>query len=370
VANTQKELNRVSKLTGSPTAVVYPVMFADRLEIMVILPDGKALHRTVTDSSKQLLLPVIQEFRANLIDTGSDDYLVQSQKLHDWLIKPIEEILETAKISTLVFVMDGDLRVIPSAALHDGKRFLIEKYAIATVPSLKLVKLEERDRVNSRVLAMGLTEARAGFAALPAVNAEIGNIVGVGNAPALLTGKSFINEPFTLQNMQSQRKLQNYGIIHLATHAKFLSDSAYGTVIQLYNDRLYLSDIPSLSFNKPQVEMLTLSACETAVGNNLGLAGLAVTSGVRSVLASLWTVSDSGTVPLMLSFYSRFPTANSKALALQQAQLSIIRGEVTVENNKIIGIPTLPTINLPSDNFVNIKHPFFWSPFVLVGSWL
>jgi CHAT domain-containing protein len=116
--------------------------------------------------------------------------------------------------------------------------------------------------------------------------------------------------------------------------------------------------------------MLTLSACQTAVGNNLGLGGLSVSSGVRSVLASLWAVSDTGTVPLMLSFYSRFADAPSKAIALQKAQLALINGEVKIENDKIIGIPTLPAIPLPASNINNIKHPFFWSSFLLIGSWL
>ena len=368
--NTQKELNRVSSLTGSPTSIVYSAIFDDRLEIMVVLPDGKTVQKTVKDSSKKILLPVIKEFRKNLLDPTSEDYLVQSKKLYDWLIRPIESVLEAEKITTLVFIMDGDLRIIPPAALHDGNKFLIEKYAIASVPSLRLAKLEERDRKNSRVLAMGLTEAREGFSALPAVNVEIGNIVGTDNTPSLLVGKSFINEPFTIPNMQSQRKQQDYGIIHLATHANFLSNSAYGSFIQFYNDRLYLSDIPELNLNKPRLEMLTLSACQTAVGNNLGIAGLAVASGVRSVLASLWSVSDSGTVPLMLSFYSRFATSASKAIALQQAQLSLLHGEVKIENNKITGIANLPTIPLNTNSRINIKHPFFWSSFVLVGSWL
>jgi CHAT domain-containing protein len=171
-------------------------------------------------------------------------------------------------------------------------------------------------------------------------------------------------------NMQAQRKQQDYGIIHLATHAQFLSNKADGAFIQFFDDRLNIRQIPKLNFDNPQVEMLTLSACETAVGKNLGLGGLSVTSGVRSVLASLWPVSDAGTVPLILSFYSRFSDAPSKAVALQKAQLSIIRGEVKIENNKIIGIPGLPIISLPSDSPKDVNHPYFWSSFVLIGSWL
>jgi CHAT domain-containing protein len=370
IANIINELKRTSKITNSPTAVVYPVIFDDRIEILVISPSGKIVQKTNADISKQVLLKVISDFRANLRDASSQDYLGEAQKLNDWIVKPIETTLQSEKIGTIVFVMDGDLRVIPTATLHDGEKFLVEKYAIANVPSFSLARLEERDRKNSRVLAMGLTQSVQGLSALPAVNTEINNIVSKDNAQSLLTGSSFINEDFTLMNMQAQRKQQDYGIIHLATHAQFLSNKADGAFIQFFDDRLNIRQIPKLNFDKPQVEMLTLSACETAVGKNLGLGGLSVTSGVRSVLASLWPVSDAGTVPLILSFYSRFSDAPSKAVALQKAQLSIIRGEVKIENNKIIGIPGLPIISLPSDSPKDVNHPYFWSSFVLIGSWL
>ena len=370
IANIINELKRTSKITNSPTAVVYPVIFDDRIEILVISPSGKIFQKTNADISKQIILKVISDFRSNLRDASSQDYLGEAQKLNDWIFKPIETTLQSEKIGTIVFVMDGDLRVIPTATLHDGEKFLVEKYAIANVPSFSLARLEERDRKNSRVLAMGLTQSVQGLSALPAVNTEINNIVSKDNAQSLLTGSSFINEDFTLKNMQAQRKQQDYGIIHLATHAQFLSNKADGAFIQFFDDRLNIRQIPKLNFDKPQVEMLTLSACETAVGKNLGLGGLSVTSGVRSVLASLWPVSDAGTVPLILSFYSRFSDAPSKAVALQKAQISIIRGEVKIENNKIIGIPGLPIISLPSDSPKDVNHPYFWSSFVLIGSWL
>jgi filamentous hemagglutinin family protein len=370
IENIIKELKRTSKITNSTTAAVYPVIFDDRIEILVISPSGKIFQKTNADISKQALLKLISDFRSNLRDASSQDYLVEAQKLNDWIVKPIETTLQSEKIGTIVFVMDGDLRVIPTATLHDGEKFLVEKYAIANVPSFSLARLEERDRKNSRVLAMGLTQSVQGLSALPAVNTEINNIVSKDNAQSLLTGSSFINEDFTLKNMQAQRKQQDYGIIHLATHAQFVSNKADGAFIQFFDDRLNIRQIPKLNFDKPQVEMLTLSACETAVGKNLGLGGLSVTSGVRSVLASLWPVSDAGTVPLILSFYSRFSEAPSKSVALQKAQISIIRGEVKIENNKIIGIPGLPMISLPSDSPKDVNHPYFWSSFVLIGSWL
>jgi len=118
-------------------------------------------------------------------------------------------------------------------------------------------------------------------------------------------------------------------------------------------------------------DLLTLSACETALGQNLGLAGLAVDSGAKSVLASLWTVSDAGTAPLMIRFYQGLPTAPSKAIALQEAQLAFLRGEVTIENGKIRGIKGFPNIPFQIDaSNIDLKHPYFWSSFTLIGNWL
>ncbi|MFN9888011.1 MAG: CHAT domain-containing protein, partial [Pseudanabaena sp.] len=187
----------------------------------------------------------------------------------------------------------------------------------------------------------------------------------------LLAGTSLLNKEFTVSNLQAQRLQNDYGIVHLATHGKFVSDNANDSFIQFWDSQLTLERIPRLRFDSPVVEMLTLSACETSVGNNLGISGLAVDSGARSVLASLWAISDAGTAPLMINFYKLFPEAKTKALALQQAQRSLIDGSLRIENNKIIGIQGIPPISLNNNvGKLDLRHPFFWAPFVLIGNWL
>jgi len=273
------------------------------------------------------------------------------------------------KIGMLVFVMDGALRVVPTSAFHDGKQFLVERYASANLPSIRLTRLDPRDRNNSRILAMGLSQAIQDFSALPGAEAEINAI-----SSKVLTGSAFLNQQFTVDNLQDQRRQaqqsKNYGIIHLATHAKFLSDTAGGSFIQFWDRQLRINQIKSLNLAAPLLEMLTLSACQTAVGTNLGISGFAVESGARSVLASLWQVEDTGTAPLMISFYKGFPTAASKSIAMQKAQISLISGTVRIENNKVIGIPGIAEISLPSTNITSLQHPFYWSSFLLVGNWL
>ena len=382
----QAKLNHISQQTQSQSALIYPILFPDRIEVMMLLPSGEAIYQ-VTSVPQNVISRVIQDFRYYLNDPLSDDYLVPAQQLYDWLIRPIENQLAAGEIKTLVFVMDSNLRTIPVAALHDGKKFVIERFAIASIASLRLTDLTPRSR-ESNVLAMGLSQSRGGFAPLPAVESEVQII-----SSKIMTGSVFLNENFTLENLQNRRQKGNYNIIHLATHAQFLNNSPEGSFIQLWGQRLRLDQLPGLRFESPKVEILTLSACQTAVGNNLGLAGLAVESGAKSVLASLWSVADVGTAPLMIGFYHHLRNAPSKAVALQQAQLALLNGKVRLteafQQNKdlpsrstaprsqkvnqqmIVGLPNLNAIPLNQRSAVtNLNHPYFWSPFILVGNWL
>ncbi|MEE3718346.1 CHAT domain-containing protein [Tumidithrix elongata RA019] len=358
-------LSDLSLRSGSVTALVYPIVLDDRIEILVIPPrdKGKPFRRYVKNVNPATVEAALIDYRSNLQDVNSQDYLKDAQQLYNWIMAPIDAQLKAAKIETLVFVMDVGLRVIPPAALHDGKQFLVERYASVNIPALRVTRLESRDRTNNRVLAMGLTEPIEGFAALPAAEVEVTTI---GK-----TGAIFLNREFTVDNLQNQRQSSRYSILHLATHGKFISDRVDGAYIQLWNSRLRLDQFPALRFDNPLVELMTLSACETAVGNNLGISGLSVESGARSVLASLWAVSDSGTAPLMISFYHNFPNELSKAIALQKTQLSLLRGEVKIEGGKITGVEGFPNLKVlePTVN-IDLKHPFYWSPFVLVGNWL
>ncbi|MEE3715756.1 CHAT domain-containing protein [Tumidithrix elongata RA019] len=364
----QDTISEVSKRSGSISVLIYPVILNDRIEILVVPPKelGKPFHRYTNYANEAEIITLLEEYRANLRDSSSQDYLVQAQKLYDWVIRPIDDRLQALKIETVVFVMDSGLRVIPPAAMHDGKQFLMERYASANIPSLRLTRFEERDRKNTNILAMGLTEAREGLSALPAVEVEVKTI-----GTQVLSGVAFLNQDFTVRNMQDQRSKSSYGILHLGTHGQFLADRAKDSYIQFWDSKLRSHQIPELRFDKPVIDMLTLSACETAVGNNLGISGLAIESGARSILASLWTVSDAGTAPLMINFYKVFPSALSKATALRQAQLDLLRGKVKIENNQIVGIEGLGAIALPKGVAnVDLRHPYFWSSFILVGNWL
>lgn len=392
------EIKRISELTGSPTALIYVTTSKNGLELITVPPpspnrparlfsrtrigtkslqekfgiplaqndqtDGVPFRKVAYNVTTEEVDQVIIDFRSNLQDASSNDFLPQSQQLYDWVVRPMEAELEKAQVKTLVFVMSGNLRVVPPAALHDGKRYLIEKYAVTSIPAWQLTEPSRPNRaLVPQILAMGLSESVEGWAPLPATKVEVETI-----SSQILTGKNFLNSDFTMDNLRSQISSQKFGIIHLATHAKFVKDSPQESFIQFWGDRLHMNQIAKMNL---VTDLLTLSACETAVGQNLGLAGLAVDSGAKSVLASLWTVSDAGTAPLMIRFYRGLPTAPSKAIALQEAQLAFLRGEVTIEKNQIKGIKGFPNIPfvIPAKN-IDLKHPYFWSSFTLVGNWL
>lgn len=121
--------------------------------------------------------------------------------------------------------------------------------------------------------------------------------------------------------------------------------------------------------------MLVLSACSTALGDKdaeRGFAGLAVQSGVKSALASLWNVSDNATLALMVEFYQQLRIAPIKAEALRQAQIAMLRGEVRLEAGKLRGSTLRGGVSLPQNLAIlenqNFSHPYYWAAFTMIGN--
>jgi CHAT domain-containing protein len=203
---------------------------------------------------------------------------------------------------------------------------------------------------------------------LPAVPVELETIT-----PKLWQGKSFLNEAFTLDNLKSQRASEPFGIIHLATHGEFKPGLPSNSYIQLFDTQLKLNELRQLGWNNPPVELLVLSACRTAVGDEdaeLGFAGLAVQAGVKSAVASLWYVSDEGTLGLMTEFYRQLKVAPIKAQALRDAQLAMIKGQVRLSRGHLHEsgekLPLSPELAKLGDK--SLEHPYYWAAFTMIGS--
>ncbi len=329
---------------GEHTAAIYPIILPDRLEILVSLPGGMKSYRVPVGA--QELNEEVNQFRALLEKRTTNQYRRAGMKLYSWLIEPLAKDLEAKKIDTLVIIPDESLRTIPLAALYDGKDFLISRYAVATIPGLTLTDARPLPRGHIELLAAGLTESVQGFPPLPNVAGEIAGI------HKLYGGTVLENSTFTLSNFQKDLAERPYSIVHVASHGKF-QKQAQNTFLLTYDGKLNMDtlqgDMASTTYREQPVELLTLSACQTAVGDDkaaLGLGGVAVKAGARSALATLWYINDQSSSILVTDFYEDLKTPGiSKARALQEAQLKLLKDK-------------------------RYDHPSYWSPFLLIGNWL
>jgi CHAT domain-containing protein len=339
-------LSRVTQLdVVSPTAaVVYPIMLADRTELLVTLPSG--LRRFIVPIGEPRLTHEVRQFRRMLERRTTRQYLRHAGQLYDWLVRPIEAELVAAKIDSLVFVPDGALRTIPMGALHDGRQFLVSKYALAITPGLKLTDPRPLDRKRPRMLAVGVADSVQGFPALPEVEGELVAVRGVFGGTALL------NAQFSVANIERELRTGAYTIVHIASHGEFGGD-VDKTFLLAFDGKLTMDRLNQLiglfKYRDEPLELLTLSACDTAEGDDraaLGLAGVAVKAGARSAVATLWSVNDEASAELIGDFYRELKKPSvSRAVALQRAQL------------KLLSDP-------------RYQHPGFWSPFLLINNWL
>ncbi|MEW6495585.1 MAG: CHAT domain-containing protein, partial [Cyanobacteriota bacterium] len=371
VESIRETLKTIESQTGKSSVVVYARSLPDQLELTLVLPEGSPIRKVVPQANAAALQKTLTELRSAITDvTDSRDYFAPAQTLYKWMIAPLESHLQALGIDTLIFCMDAGLRLIPMAALHDGQQFLVEKYSIGSIPSVSLTNSRYKAIKDDQVLGMGASEFQQ-LSPLPAVPTELQVIT-----QQLGSGKSFLNEEFTLNNLKAQRQL--FGIIHLATHADFQPGNADNAYIQLWDSQLKINQLRQMGWHQPpQVELLVLSACRTALGDvdaELGFAGLAVQAGVKSALASLWYVSDEGTLALMSGFYQqlRQEDVTIKAEALRRAQIAMLRGQVRLENGQLQGLEELGSIPLPPElakrGNHNFSHPYYWAAFTMIGS--
>ncbi|MDX2228187.1 MAG: CHAT domain-containing protein [Leptolyngbyaceae cyanobacterium bins.349] len=339
------------------TAIVYPIILPDRLAIILSATgqETRLYNQFVPQATLTTTARALQNGLRNRI---SLEFRAPSQQLYEWIIRPIEAELERQKVETLVFVLDGVIRNVPMAALSDGKQFLIEKYSIATTPGLKLTSPQPLQAKALSSIAFGLTESRTvnlpgnrvkAFSELPFVQPELEDL-----QREIRPSTVNLNQSFTQQTFQETLLKSQAPIVHLATHGQFSSDRdqtfllASDGVIDI--DELANALSTGSAARTTAIELLVLSACETASGDDrapLGLAGIALKSGARSTVASLWKVNDAATSQLMQRFYQEIATRQvTKADALQRAQREIL------------------------DDPRFRRHPYFWAPFILVGNWL
>jgi CHAT domain-containing protein len=349
--NPTQELDPVVDKKDQRAAVIYPIILPDRLDVILKLPNQDLRHYKTVIAQNDVE-NTIAELRKNLLNvTATARVQQQSQQIYDWLIRPAQTELVNSGIKTLVFVLDGGLRNIPMAVLYDKqqKKYLLEKYAIALTPGLQLLDPKPLRQVQLNALTAGVSEKRPvegkEFPKLENVPRELKEIKS-----EVSKSEELLNQEFTQTNLQNKLQTIPFTVVHLATHGEFSSDAEKTFIltwdklvkVKEFDNLLRVSDKNRFS----GIELLVLSACQTAEGDKraaLGLAGIAMRAGVRSTLATLWSIDDRSTADVMSEFYRELKAGVNKAEALQVAQLAV---------------------------FAKEKAPYFWAPYVLVGNWL
>jgi CHAT domain-containing protein len=342
--------------TDTTAAVIYPIILKNRLEIILKLPLQNQFHHYTTFVNAEELEKTLEQLQYSLRQPEQINQVKEvSAKIYNWLIKPLEADLQASQIQTLVFILDGTLRNIPMAVLYDRNlqqpKFLIEKYAIALTPGLQMLEPKSLEQRKINALLAGISETRffnnQEFSALDNVQLELQNIrLQIPNSQEIL------NRDFTDVNLKKQIDSGKYSVIHIATHGNFSSNQD-NTYILTWNKLLKVKDLDRLfkantnQQNTQPIQLLVLSACETATGDKratLGLSGILIRAGARSTLATLWAVEDDSTAEFMSQFYQELRLQKlNKAKALQQAQIRMLKD----------GEP-----------------PLTWAPYILIGNWL
>lgn len=353
--------------------ILYPFILDDRLELILVTPYSPPIRRTV-NVKREELNRVIAEFHLSLKQPNSNVIPVANQ-LYNWLIKPIENDLAEAKTQTIIYAPDGQLRYIPLAALHDGKQWLVERFGINYITAASLTDLNTKRQEKMQVFAGAFTqgsytfkvgEQEFQFSGLPFAGREVENLAAtIPGTTKLLNGQF---------NRDSVLMMNDFSVVHLATHAAFVVGNPEDSFIMFGNgDRATLRDVESWSL--PKVDLIVLSACETGVGGKLGngeeILGFGFQmqrTGAKAAIASLWPVSDGGTQVLINGFYSILQKGNiSKAEALRQAQIALITGNHSAFGQQR-GIVTAQRREESETRRLN--HPYYWAPFILIGNGL
>jgi CHAT domain-containing protein len=368
----------MGQATGTNPAVLWVMPRADHLHLVLVTPEQSPLVLDRYDAPKSRLISLAQQFQQDITRPGTPN-LRLAQQLHDWIVEPFDhDYLQAQGIDTLLVCLGKGLRGLPLAALHDGEQFLIEKYSLTRIPAFNLIERGYDNIRQGQVLAMGASEFEH-QSELPAVPVELqiieAEIYSANNVNHSWQSRSFLNATFTLDNLHKSLAAQPFDIVHLATHAEFRAGQPTETYIQFWDGQLSLDQMANIDWNSGSepLALLVLSACRSAIGSEeaeMGFAGVALQAGVRSALASLWYVSDTGTLALMGEFYRQLAEAPTKAEALRQAQIQMLRGEVRFDGDHLLlsrGLVLLPD-ELAETTANQLSHPFYWAAFSLISS--
>ena len=374
-----KSLQDNLKRLQQDAVILYPLVLEDRLELILVTPDTPPIRRTVQVKRDDLNRAILN-FRNALRDRSSNA-TIPAQQLYQWLIKPIENDLTQAKAKTIIYAPDGQLRYIPLAALYDGTQWLTQRFRIDNITALSLTNIDTQPQSKLQVLAGAFENGHYSFKVgqesfdmdgLPFAAQEVGNLTKTIPGTTTRIDKKFTRD--------LSLEMNDYTVIHLATHAAFIVGQPEESFILFGNgDRVSFRDIEKWVL--PKVDLVVLSACETGLGDIqksngveiLGFGYLMQKTGARATIASLWSVDDGGSQALMNSFYKALQQGKmTKAEALRQAQIALI-GSTNPSSRQTRGSSIeIEAVNsgVAPGSVNRLSHPYYWAPFILIGNGL
>ena len=366
---------------GTNSALFYPLILEDRLELVLFTRNAPPVHYPV-DVSRRELETAIQSFRTDLEDPASQTIQASAQQLYNWLIRPLEADLKKANIETLIYAPDGQMRYVPLAALHDGEKWLVETYQINYITALSLTDIEPDSLNQPKVLAGAFSEASAEvsiggkthtFGPINFAQSEVEALAKLYPKTTQLLQDSEFN-----RSAIASARLNNHKIVHLATHGKLVPGNPEDSFILLNNGE-YVTLREIQAWDLPNVALLVLSACQTALGDRLS-SGIEIIgfgyqlqqAQVRASIATLWEISDIGTNTLMETFYAALQLEGiSQVEALRRAQIALITNNFEGLNTELQkrGATTIRVRQAPTAPVrQQLSHPYYWAPFILIGN--
>jgi CHAT domain-containing protein/tetratricopeptide (TPR) repeat protein len=382
----QLELRQSAKQAGNlqetlsklgPGVVLYQAIALDNgLQLFVTAAGQETVHREVAMARAELATKVYEA--VNLVEQRDPLAIAKLQDLHAVLIEPVAEDLRRRGASVVMLDLGGFLRYVPYAALNANGRYLVEDYALALYTSAVPPRFALPDRTAATGAGFGVSKGADGFAPLPGVERELEDIFTGADRTGTLDGAPLLDEGFNMRSFSAALRLKPQ-YIHIASHFKFEPGNETRSFLLLgEGGALTLADLRSdkkLSFKG--VDLLTLSACETARGGGSegeeieSFGALAQSKGASAVMATLWQIADQSTARLMSDFYEGLLSQGlDKARALQRAQIAMLRGlpavRVTLRSERgVLAAGEEVTGQAPST-----AHPYYWSAFILMGNWL
>jgi CHAT domain-containing protein len=374
LARLQDNLQSLNK-----AALLYPLILDDRVELVLVTPTS-LVRKTVAVKRVQLN-QAIRNFLSAITDPRSNP-TPNVQQLYQWLIQPIADDLERAQVKTILYAADSQLRYIPLAALHDGKQYLIQRFTLNHITAASLTKFKRNGTRPLQILAAAYSDPQLNYQFQ--IGGDQFNFNGLkyaGVEVETLTKEfpgttTFFNKDFSRDNVES--RLGKQSIVHLATHAEFVSKSPHDSFILFGSgERVTLADINK--WKLPDVDLVVLSACQTATSGGtgeeiLGFGYQIQRTGAEAAIASLWSVSDGGTQALMNALYTTLNNRVSAAEALRQAQIALITKDLSAvggSRGEDAWIEVVSTrTGLPPQVSNHLNHPYYWAPFILIGNGL